>query len=71
MVRATGFSQNTGNPASTAAPMVLPKRNSSFMRSKISTLASTAMPMERMKPAMPARVNVTPMSLKIARATAA
>ena len=44
---------------------VLPLRSSSFMRSKIRMLASTAMPTDRMKPAMPARVSVTGMSLKM------
>ncbi len=36
----------------------LPRANSSRMRSKISTLESTAMPMERTMPAMPGRVRV-------------
>ena len=36
-----------------------PPRSSSFMRSKISTFASTAMPILRMKPAMPGVVSVT------------
>ena len=42
-------------------------RSSSFIREKISTLASTAMPIERMKPAMPGRVSVTGMSLNSAK----
>ena len=56
-------------PASTAAGSDLPTRNSSFIRSKIRMLASTAMPTESTKPAMPARVSVTGMSRKIARTT--
>ena len=46
-------------PASTAAGSDLPTRSSSFIRSKIRMLASTAMPTESTKPAMPARVRVT------------
>src|SRR5437764_280957 len=53
-------------PASMAAPRVRPPRNSSLTRSKISTLASTAMPTDRMKPVRPARVRVTPKNLKMA-----
>ena len=40
-------------PASIAAGSDLPTRSSSFIRSKMSTLASTAMPIESTKPAMP------------------
>ena len=40
-------------PASMADLGDLPRLSSSRMRSKISTLASTAMPMDRMMPAMP------------------
>ncbi|GAI78250.1 unnamed protein product [marine sediment metagenome] len=47
-------------PVSIAAPNVLPVLNSSFTRSKIRTLASTAMPMDRTKPQIPAKVRVTP-----------
>ena len=54
-------------PASIAAGSVLPSRSSSFIRSKIRMLASTAMPTESTKPAMPARVSVTGMSRKIAQ----
>jgi hypothetical protein len=36
------------------------------MRSKIRMFASTAIPTDRMKPAMPASVRVTGMALKIA-----
>ena len=50
---------------------LLPLRNSSFMRSKIRMLASTAIPSDRMKPAMPASVSVTGISLKIASVTSA
>ena len=56
-------------PASIAAGSVLPRRSSSFVRSKIRMLASTAMPTESTKPAMPARVRVTGMSRKIASTT--
>ena len=48
------------NPVSMAARTVLPTFSSSRMRSKISTLASTAMPMVRITPAMPGRVRVAP-----------
>ena len=57
------------NPASIAAGRLLPSRNSSFMRSKIRMFASTAMPTERTKPAMPARVRVTGINRKMARTT--
>ena len=46
------------DPASTADRTVRPARSSSRMRSKTSTLASNAMPMVRMMPAMPGRVSV-------------
>ena len=46
------------NPLSMALRSVLPVRISSLNRSKISTLASTAIPMDRMMPAMPGRVSV-------------
>ena len=45
-------------PFSIAAFGVLPLRSSSRMRSKISTFESTAMPIVRMKPAMPGSVSV-------------
>ena len=54
-----------------ARPATRPARSSSFMRSKIRMLASTAMPIERMKPAMPASVSVTGISLKSAKVIAA
>ena len=56
-------------PSSIAEPSVRPVRSSSFIRSKIRMLASTAMPTDRMKAAMPERVSVTGMSLKIASVT--
>ena len=46
-------------PSCTASMMPLPLRNSSFILSNIRMLASTAMPIDRMKPAMPAAVSVT------------
>ena len=63
--------QARSSPARMAAAIVLPLRSSSFMRSKIRMLASTAMPTDRMKPAMPASVSVTGMSLKIDSVTSA
>ena len=44
-------------PMRTAARSVLPAHSSSLMRSKISTLASTAIPIESTKPAMPGSVS--------------
>src|SRR5450755_3132416 len=41
------------NPTPTAARVVRPAQSSSLMRSKISTFASTAMPMESTNPAIP------------------
>ena len=58
-------------PASTPARNVLPALSSSFRRSKIRMLASTAIPIDRMKPAMPGSVIVTGISLKIAAENAA
>ena len=46
-------------PISTAACNDLPARSSSLSRSKMSTLASTAMPSERMNAAMPGSVSVS------------
>ena len=46
--------------------MFLPDFNSSFNRSKISTLASTAIPIEMIKPAIEAAVKVTGISLNSA-----
>ena len=48
------------NPAATAARTPLAEPSSSLMRSKISTLESTPMPMVRMNPAMPGRVSTAP-----------
>jgi hypothetical protein len=45
----------------------LPIRISSFIRSKMRMFASTAMPIESTKPAIPARVSVTGMSRNRAR----
>ena len=53
-------------PISIAFAKPLPVRSSSFVLSNINTLASTAIPTERMNPATPAKVKVTGMSLKIA-----
>jgi hypothetical protein len=47
-------------PRSTAARTVAPAACSSRIRSKISTFASTAMPIESAKPASPASVSVKP-----------
>src|ERR1035437_730739 len=59
-------------PNSIAVSCDLPCLNSSFILSKIKMLASTAMPIERIKPAIPERVKVIPygvteLNLKIAR----
>lgn len=59
------------NPSSMAEPSGLPRRSSSFVLSKIRTFASTAIPIDRMKPAIPARVSVTGISLNIAKMSAA
>ncbi len=54
-------------PNFTASLMVRPARSSSLIRSKISTFASTAIPIDMMNPAIPAAVRVTGMSLKSAK----
>ena len=54
-------------PVWTASIIDRPWRNSSLMRSNMRTLASTAIPIDMMKPAMPAAVNVTEKSLKRVR----
>ena len=54
-------------PWSTAARAVFPLASSSRTRSLISTLASTAMPRVRTKPAMPGRVRVALNSASPAR----
>ena len=46
-------------PASLAVASVLPALNSSFVLSNIRMFASTAMPTDITKAAIPARVNVT------------
>ena len=51
-------------PAEIESAILFPERNSSFIRSKISTFASTAMPMEIINPAIPAAVKVTGINLK-------
>src|SRR5437773_2467505 len=48
------------NPSSTAVRTSLPCCSSSRMRSKMSTLASTAMPTDSTRPASPGRVRVEP-----------
>src|SRR3989304_7840985 len=50
-------------PDLVASDMLEPFRSSSFRRSKISTLASTAKPMEMIKPAIEAAVKVTRINL--------
>ncbi len=59
--------QARSKPAKKASCLGLPQRNSSLILSKIKMLASTAMPMERINPAIPAKVKVTGINLKIAR----
>ena len=59
------------NPTSIDDASVRPMRTSSFIRSKISTLASTAIPMDRIKPPMWERVKVMGMSLNTASTTTA
>ena len=51
----------------TAARVVRPAHNSSLMRSKIKTLASTAIPIDSTKPAMPGSVSATPKSATYAK----
>src|SRR5690606_30891799 len=52
-------------PTSMAARTVDPACSSSRMRSKMTTLASTAMPTDRMMPAMPGRVRVALMPARV------
>ena len=54
-------------PAFMAVKRVLPALSSSFVLSKIKIFASTAIPILRIKPAMPASVRVTGIMLKIAK----
>ena len=56
-------SQARPKPSSRATGQARPARISSFMRSKMRMLLSTAMPTERIKPAIPGRVRVMGMSL--------
>src|SRR3990167_3483507 len=60
--------QARANPSRTACPAFLPNRDSSRIRAKIRILASTAMPIDKINPTMPAKVSVTDISLKRARA---
>ena len=55
------------NPSSMACDRPFPAFISSFILAKIKMLASTAIPMERINPPMPARVNVTGISLNMAK----
>ena len=48
------------NPSSIAVAFGFPCLNSSFILSKIKMFASTAIPIERIKPAIPERVRVIP-----------
>ena len=52
------------NPSSTAVLVALHNLNSSLILSNINTFASTAIPMERINPAIPGKVKV---ALKAAR----
>ena len=58
-------------PRSIAWNSVLPLRNSSFKRSNIRMLASRALPVDRIRPAIPGKVSVTGISLKSANVIAA
>ena len=51
--------QALSNPAKSDSSLGLPHLTSSLILSKIKMLASTAMPIERTKPAIPANVKVT------------
>ena len=53
-------------PSLRAVLICLPARCSSFILSKIKILASTAAPIDNIKPAIPERVSVTGINLKIA-----
>ena len=55
------------NPSEMTDCKFFPFFNSSFILSNIKILASTAMPTDKMNPAMPAAVKVTGMSLNKAR----
>ena len=53
------------NPSEIANGNALPCRISSFILAKIKILASTAIPMDKINPPMPAKVNVTGTSLNM------
>ena len=55
------------NPSSILPPKLLPDLNSSLKRSKIRTFASTAIPIDKINPAIPANVKITEINLKIAK----
>jgi len=55
------------NPSSMATIKFLPARSSSLMREKMSTFASTAIPTDKITPAIPANVRVTGITLNNAR----
>jgi hypothetical protein len=57
--------QDFSNPRSVARANPFPSRIASFIRSKISTFASIANPIERITPAIPERVNTTQKNLRI------
>src|SRR3989338_6274264 len=58
------------NPSPIEPARLLPCFISSFMRAKIKMLASTAIPMDKINPPMPANVKVTGTSLKMAKTSA-
>ena len=51
-------------PSSIATSLRLPMRISSFILSKIKILASTAIPIDKIKPAIPERVRVIPYGVR-------
>ena len=51
------------NPEFIAVNKLLPNLNSSFVLSKIKMLASIAIPIDKIKPAIPVNVNVTGIAL--------
>ena len=55
------------NPSSRAAENGLPCRNSSLILEKIRMLPSTAIPMDKINPPMPANVKVTGINLNKAK----
>ena len=58
-------SQALVNPSLIDVTISLPRRSSSLVRSAMRMLASTAMPIDKINPAMPAAVRVTGISLKM------